>query len=248
MILGNTMEQFTILCTVVPPETEEEVQQALALRARTLETLLNEKSENESISLEEWIYPIRVIEEKPTGDLWVFMLLGIVMFVVIFLGRFRTVEEERRKRRQEISDQLPMIMDQLILMINAGLILSEALERTALMEVDQQEGHELREDLRVLCQRSKEVRRPVTILLCEYAVETGCSDLVRFSTMLADHVNRGSETLIQQLKLERNYALERQWKEKEGQSRQLGIKLTGPLLLLLSVILMVTIGPVMIGV
>ena len=71
---------------------------------------------------------------------------------------------------------------------------------------------------------------------------------MRFSTLLLDHVDRGSAALIQQLKMERNYAMETQWKEKEGRCRQMEVQLSGPLLLLLSVILLITIGPVMVGV
>ena len=165
---------------------------------------------------------------------------------LVIVGRFSKVEKEREQRKRELALEVPVLMDQLIMMMNAGLILSEALE-TAAFSAKEGDGR-LFTDLGVLCRRADESKRSVMTLLGEYAVETGCSELVRFSTMLLDHMDRGSLSLIQQLKVERNYARDTQWKRKEERCRTMEIQLSGPLAILLSTILLLTIGPVMISV
>lgn len=249
MFLGTSMEQYTVQCIVVPPETQEEKQMALQLRSETLTKLLNGSDDSSYKNIEEQLNGLKLYKESDRDVYWIFSGMSAFMVVLILISRFNEVERQRETRKKDLAEEVPMLMDQLLMMMNAGLILTEALE-TAAFSAEEKDAEKvsLCSDLRFLCRRADETKRSVPVLLNEYAVETGCSELIRFSTMLLDHVDRGSSALIQQLKMERNYALETQWKQKEGKCRQMEVQLTGPLLLLLSVILLLTIGPVMISV
>ena len=248
MFLGSSMEQYTVQCVVVPPETQEEKQMALQLRSETLTKLLGDSADSSYENIEEQLVGLKLYKESDRDVYWIFSGMSISMMLLILISRFSEVERQREQRKRDLAEEVPMLMDQLLMMMNAGLILTEALEMAAFSAEEDEEKVSLCSDLRFLCRRADETKRSVPILLSEYAVETGCSELIRFSTMLLDHVDRGSSALIQQLKMERNYALETQWKQKEGKCRQMEVQLTGPLLLLLSVILLLTIGPVMISV
>ena len=245
MIYGGSVEQYTLQCRVVPPETPDEISQALQLRSEVMEDTLGQIRSGDDEALERILEGVELLTPPEKNQsrtiLWMMMGLGIV----VIGGRYSRVDQEREEKKRRLSEELPMVMDQLVLMMNAGLILTEAMELVSISE--QETEGSLYRDLRFLCQRADEVRRPVTMLLCEYAVETGCSELVRFSTLLSDHVDRGSAALIQQLKMERNFAMESQWKWREERYRKMEVKLSGPLFLILGVILMITMSPVMIG-
>ena len=251
MLLGTTVESYTIPCIVVPPVTKEDAAQALQLREETLKTTLKriEEGNASAFDLEKTLEGIELTAADGFHELWVLLSLSVFLWIVLFAGRFAEVEQQREQKKKALAEEVPMLMEQLILMMNAGLILTEALEMAALSAVQfRKEEASLCSDICFLCRWAEETKRPLPALLCEYAVETGCPELVRFSTLLLDHVDRGSAALIQQLKMERNYAMETQWKEKEARCRQMEVQLSGPLLLLLSVILLITIGPVMVGV
>ncbi len=249
MLLRNSVSRFSLGVTVVPPRTEAEKAQALQLRAANVESgLWDMEGENgvlETSAGEE----VKIVEKPLRSDrVWIAAASAAVLTALCFWGKFQEVDGKIQNRRKALADQLPLLMEQLILMMNAGLILSEALQMAAkaFPKTEKKKGEEgqLFRDIHVLCQRAAETRRPLTTLLCDYAVETGVAELIRFSTMLADHVNRGSASLVQQLKTERNYALERQWKQKESRCREMEVRLAGPLFLLLTVILILAIGPV----
>lgn len=245
LLAGTAMEQYTLQCTVIPPCTSEDAEQALMLRETTLKSQWNGESEG----LEGALTGIGILVPEDLDVQRSLFGISCLILLLLLVGRFSEVEKQREQKRKAFVEEVPMLMDQLILMMNAGLILSEALEMTALTAEGRDEGTDsLFSDLHFLCKRAEESKRPVTVLLHEYATETGCTELVRFSTMLLDHVDRGSASLIQQLKMERSYAMETQWKQREGKCREMEVRLSGPLLLLLSVILLITIGPVMIGV
>jgi len=248
MLLGNSVSRFSLCATVIPPRTEEEKIQALRLRADYVKASLSKMSEEEVLA-EERREGIRIGEKSRSGGLGIAVLAVIVLTALSFFGRFQEAERRAANRRRSLEEKLPLLMEQLILMMNAGLILSEALRTAAeaFPETEQGEEGQLFRDIRMLCQRAEQTRRPVTALLCDYAVETGVPELVRFSTMLADHVSRGSASLVRQLKTERGYAMERQWKQKEGRCREMEVRLAGPLFLLLAVILILATGPVWIG-
>ena len=246
MFLGSSMEQYQLQCIVVPPKTTKDAEQALQLRSEVMLSEIEKSPDERTEILQESLKEITVSEQGNRETWWMlFGMTGMVMILVI-VGRFSKVEKEREQRKRELALEVPVLMDQLIMMMNAGLILSEALE-TAAFSAKEGDGR-LFTDLGVLCRRADESKRSVMTLLGEYAVETGCSELVRFSTMLLDHIDRGSLSLIQQLKVERNYARDTQWKRKEERCRTMEIQLSGPLAILLSTILLLTIGPVMISV
>ena len=250
MMLNDSVSRFSVTGRVVPPETEEEAAQALRLRAETMKAGLEQRTLGGDETVEgEW-NGVKVTDAPRKRNLWVAAVWTFTLFLLVFSGKYHQVEKQAERRKSEKEEQLPLLMEQLILMMNAGLILSEALQLASEegpAEASGEEGGSLFCDIRSLCQRALETRRPVTALLCEYAVDSGSAELVRFSTMLADHMHRGSNSLVHQLKTERNYAVERQWKRKEGKCREMEVRLIGPQCLLLAVILVLATGPVWIG-
>ncbi|MBO4992530.1 MAG: hypothetical protein J6E42_10290, partial [Firmicutes bacterium] len=250
MLINDNVSRFSVTGRIVPPETEEEIAQALRLRTETMRTGLEQSKPGGDGTVEgEW-NGVKVTDAPRKQNLWVVAVWTFTLFLLVFSGKYHQVEKQVERRKREIEEQLPLLMEQLILMMNAGLILSEALQLASEEEREEAsdgESGSLFRDIRNLCQRALETRRPVTALLCEYAVDSGSAELVRFSTMLVDHMHRGSDSLVHQLKTERNYAVERQWKQKEGKCREMEVRLIGPQCILLAVILVLATGPVWIG-
>lgn len=246
---GEQQSSLSFNCIVVPPQTEEEAQQALKLLAQTLEaSLKQEENGMQEIhkAMEEGV-SVSAYEAK-TSDTALALLAAAAAFAAAFSGRFRVVSREEKEARKQILQQLPVFMDQVILMMNAGLILSEALPMAAAaFQSDAQDEGRLFRDVRLLCAKAEETCQPPAALFCSYAAQTGIGELLRFAAMLSDHIDRGSASLLQQLNMERSYMIESQWKQKEARCRELEVKLAGPLFLLLSVLLMLSAGPVLAG-
>ena len=171
---------------------------------------------------------------------------GLVLLMVVSAMREdRSVNEERKA----IMRGLPRFCNQLFLMMNAGLILSDAFD-TITGTYTERSGSGLspfERDLAVLREETLGHRVSTSQVIEEYAVRRDVKELIRIAAILTENEKRGSD-VIESLARESRYL----WDERKITAREYGksidTKMSYPLGLLLILLIVITMAPAMLNI
>lgn len=183
--------------------------------------------------------------------LFLFFLLSLA---IVYTTRYRQIDRELKESRESIYKDLPDFIHKLVLLLNAGLVMSTAL----LKIVEDYEGQcqsddRMRlkrgrsyfyEELSEIKKRVYETKTPILYELKEFAQRTGIRELIRIVTIISDNVHKGN-TLAEKLEAEGELLWISRKKQAEEKGRVAETKLTFPLMLLLIILIMITISPAM---
>lgn len=132
--------------------------------------------------------------------------------------------------------------NELVLLLNAGLVLSRAFETTVEMTTGEKDTDYFRSNIRGIYNSMKNTNAPMHAELNTFARESGVSELMRVSNIISDNINKGAELNV---KLERES--ESLWLARklhaEEQGRLAETKMTIPLSIFLSVLILITVAP-----
>jgi tight adherence protein C len=176
--------------------------------------------------------------------------LFLFCYLVIFLKRYDGLERELKAGKDAIISDFPDFIDKLVLLLNAGLVTDTALQKIAW---DYQRFRDLKnvkplyEGLLEMQKRILETNAPLSLELREFAQKSGVRELTRFATIVEDNLNKGS-TLTEKLEGEGALLWLSKKKRAEEKGRLAETKLIFPLMLLLLVLILITTGPVMLGI
>ena len=99
--------------------------------------------------------------------------------------------------RKEIMKGLPRFCNQLFLMMNAGMILSDAFEQicSSYMEYGKENMSVFESELTELCEDNSDHRVSTATLISEYASRYNVKELIRIATILSENEKRGSDVI-----------------------------------------------------
>ena len=180
--------------------------------------------------------------------------IGLLVFVIRSSGEKDAVMET--SRRQSILRGLPRFCNQLFLMMNAGMILSDAFERITsayAMRNDAEEedgkqdaGKYFERELAALNMKNRDRRESTAGMLNEFAVKNDVKEMIRIATILNENEKRGSD-VIESLSRESRYL----WDERKIVARESGkmidTKMSYPLGILLVLLIVITMAPAMLS-
>ena len=215
--------------------------------------LKDEYSEDESVKLPSSLSdgtPVRWTarkQEDRTGIAFIpFMYIAFVI-AVIKSGLDKRSDGEATARR-EIMKGLPRFCNQLFLMMNAGMILSDAVERIC----DSYRGYGeenmsvFERELSELIAENDGHRISTATLINEYASRHNVKELVRIATILTENERRGSD-VIESLSRESSYL----WDDRKIVARESGrmidMKMSWPLGMLLILLIVITMAPALLS-
>ena len=236
-------------------ETDGEAEMDMALDAAINEI---EYSKSKTIRLPGELSDGSKVSWKAVGkrDYTVFFLIpliyaGLIAFVIRApKDRLKT---ETEKRKQSILKGLPRFCNQLFLMMNAGLILSDAFEKITdsyalrLCDDDVETTNDYFESELVRIRRDDPGHRSSTAsLIHEFAVKNDVKEMIRIATILTENEKRGSD-VIESLSRESRYL----WDERKVIAREKGkmidSKMSYPLGILLILLIVITMAPAMLA-
>ena len=175
-----------------------------------------------------------------------FMYIALVL-AVIKAGVDKHSDGEAEARR-EIMRGLPRFCNQLFLMMNAGMILSDAVER--ICESYKSYGEDnmsvFERELTELISENDGHRISTATLINEYASRHNVKELVRIATILTENERRGSD-VIESLSRESSYL----WDDRKIVARESGrmidMKMSWPLGMLLILLIVITMAPALLS-
>lgn len=187
-------------------------------------------------------------KEDPVLLFIVFALAGLI----VYFKRYDQINKEIKELEESITRDLPEFMNKLVLLLNAGLVVSSAFKKIA---EDHEAAHRGESTLqrsgpkRVLydeiCIIQKKVNQTNISLikeLQEFSQRSGVRGLVRMTAVISDNWNKGS-VLAEKLEGESNFLWISRKKGAEEKGKLAEAKLIFPLMILLIVLIMVTIAP-----
>ena len=216
----------------------------------TLEELLNDvlddlrHSRNKNISLPTSLTDGTSIEWEKGGSMS-FLLFLLLPAVLLFALYGDSINRERREVKQEADDilrELPGFCSQLQLMLDCGLIMSDAFGRIA--EGYRQAGRNscFRRIIIDAWERSQGGRESIVTILHDEAAGRNIRAFSRIVSMLTENQYRGID-LRSKLKSEGEFLWEQRKKIAEEKGKLAETKMTLPLAVLLAVLILITAAP-----
>lgn len=184
------------------------------------------------------------VEEKSDSNCMAIMAVTVLTAFCIYKKRFSVLEQQRRLQHESVLRQLPEFVNRLVLLLNAGLVLTSAFERSVEESfAEDNKGYDyfygkLRE-IYVLCSTTN---ASMHVEFRKMAKESGIRELMRVSNIISDNIRKGVE-LTGKLQAESELLWISRKKSCEEKGRLAETKLTLPLMIFLMVLIIITVAP-----
>lgn len=181
--------------------------------------------------------------ETKTNTAPIAFMVMITCFI-LYRNRLSPIKKAHKKKRDSITRQLPEFVNRLVLLLNAGLVLSAAFERSVEESLNSDEAEEdyFYGKLREIYLHMKETNSPLNQEFRAFAKESGDNGLMRISNILSDNISKGV-ALTEKLQCESEVLWVNRKRDCEERGRLSETKLTLPLTIFLLVLIILTVSP-----
>jgi hypothetical protein len=168
-----------------------------------------------------------------------------VMAFLVYRNRYRGMDKAVAEMRQGIRRDFPDFLAKLLLLLNAGLVVTAAVEKIAADYKEHRRPGDEKVFFEELLGMEYRIKGANTSLAAEFAglaVRSGQREVMRFSAILADNIDKGS-ALADKLMQEEGMLRMMRKKRAEERGRLAETKLTFPMALQLGAIIIITVAP-----
>lgn len=190
-----------------------------------------------------WFY-----RNKPKSSLYGIFIMYIFVIAILILDAVNKRNGENKKLRNDIMRGLPRFTNQMMLMMNSGIILSDALKIICRSyEIIPEKKRSFFEKALIKAnETNNDSRLSTAMLMNEFASKYGVKELMRISSILSENEKRGSD-IINKLFEESHFL----WEERKIMAKEKGkmidTKMAWPLGLLLILLIIITMAPALIA-
>ena len=183
-------------------------------------------------------------EQQSSRNTVPILAVCILVMAALYKSRFRELEKKKQRERESVIRQLPEFVNRLVLLLNAGLVLSAAFERS----VEESMGlSDTKKDyfygrLHEIYIHVKDSNGSMHRELREFAKTSGIKEMIRVANIISDNVSKGTG-LTEKLQAESEILWMNRKKTCEEGGRLAETKLTLPLVIFLLVLIVITIAP-----
>ena len=229
------------------PAAAEKTEDKIPVDYRALADTVSENPAKNEILLPEYTDDGRPVEWIYTKDCtWLVIMAAIAaVFIAIYRSRFEKIEKEEKNAQTSILLELPSFINKNILLLNGGLVLTDAFERIVTEhQKNGEDGNYFYERLNEIYINSKETNIPVETQLSDFARNSGIREFIRVAAVISDNICKGT-ALTESLESESAYLWFSRKKKAEELGRLAETKMTFPLVILLVILIVITIAPAM---
>ena len=185
--------------------------------------------------------------ERSAGPVIVIIPLMYVSLVILMAANSLKEDRTAAEERGSIMRGLPRFCNQLYLMMNAGLILSDAFDTISEGCSMNKSAGLFERDIAELREATDGHRISTAQVINEYAVKHDVKELIRIAAILTENEKRGSD-VVESLERESRYL----WEARKTVARECGksidTKMSYPLGLLLIVLIVITMAPALMNI
>lgn len=182
------------------------------------------------------------------GGKW--LVLMAIMAMIILWEQDQEYRQRMKERQQEIQREYPEFINELVILIGAGLSLQAAWKRIGEDYQKQRENGGRRNPLyEEIYRESREMTGGVSMreILEQFTTRIRMKEARRFAVLMSQNLKRGDAFLVTRLKELNQEAWEVRKKQVREKSEEVDTKLLIPLMLMLVVILIIVLAPAMIS-
>ncbi len=179
------------------------------------------------------------------------LVLFLFAVLIVYFKRYDQINKEIKEAEDSIIKDLPEFINKLVLLLNAGLVVSAAFSKIT-MDYEafyhtekpgkQRKRRFLYEELLEIQKRVNQSNTSLIKELKEFSQRCGVREMVRLAVVISENWNKGS-MLAEKLEGEGELLWISRKKRAEEQGKLAETKLTFPLMILLLVLIMVTVAP-----
>lgn len=176
-----------------------------------------------------------------------YLIMALAAGAFVYKMRFYEIEKEEKNAVESIVRELPEFINKLILLLNAGVVLNTAFLKAVddRMKRGRESGY-FYTQLEQICRSVQQANGALHQELRRFAKRSGVKELMRISNIISDNVSKGAD-LAEKLKKENDLLWFARKQQSEEKGRLAETKLTLPLVILLSVLILITIAPALMG-
>lgn len=185
----------------------------------------------------------KVVKEHRTNTLPIALMM-VIISVLLYRERFASIRKKEAEDKNNVIRQLPGFINRLVLLLNAGLVLTSAFEKAVeeSISTDRGENDYFYRNIKGIYISMKTANGSMHKELRHFARKSGVQELMRISNIISDNINKGAE-LSDKLRSEGELL----WMERKKRCEEMGrlaeTKLTLPLMLFLLVLIIITVTP-----
>jgi hypothetical protein len=247
IMLGEATDSLDIAVVTGDPGAAHDYARDLDGSVDRLVSAISESDEGRTVTLPESTDTgITIGWSKPRekGALAAFFVLPVIALFV-YRGRYRGMDKAVAEMREGIKRDFPDFLAKLLLLLNAGLVVTAAVEKIADDYNERRRPGEEKVFFEELLGMEDRIRGANTSLTAEFAglaARSGQREVMRFSAILADNIDKGS-ALADKLMQEEGMLRAMRKKRAEEKGRLAETKLTFPMALQLGAIIIITVAP-----
>lgn len=187
------------------------------------------------------------VEDDTNSNIIIILIMVVVVSGMLYKERFSSIRKIEESNRLSVNRQLPGFINRLVLLLNAGMVLSSAFEKAVEESyTDKTIDDYFYRNIRGIYSSMKKANGSMNKGLKEFARRSGVRELMRISNIIDDNISKGTE-LTEKLRGESEIL----WMVRKKRCEELGrlteTKLTLPLMLFLIVLIIITISPALLG-
>ena len=177
------------------------------------------------------------------------LAVGYFLLIPVLLqnGRYERKKAEAATRNEILAD-LPRFTNQLLLMMNAGLILKDALEHIAgcYERKGERDLSLLEREVCAMVKKDGWEKQSAATHFTELARKYSVKELMRLATILRENERKGIN-IIEPLERESEYLFEHRKLMGKEQGKRIDLKMSYPLACLLFLLIVITMAPTMLS-
>ncbi len=231
--------------------TAKEKKQALELELNQILTDI-ESSDEKRISFPNKLSDgTEIIWQKGTcGHNEQVIIFGVYIFLItsVLYGKFAPKKKSNSRNREELLKGLPRFVNQLVMMLHAGVILSDSFDRIcqSYQLVPEESRSYFENEMTKLYLSNQNHQVSTAKVLNNYAGMNNAKEMLRISTILLENERRGSD-VVESLSRESRFLWEERKIIAEEKGKAIDTKMAGPLGLLLILLIVITMAPAMLA-
>ena len=184
---------------------------------------------------------------RSAGPVTVIIPLMYLILVAVMAASSLKGDSTAAEERRSVMRGLPRFCNQLYLMMNAGLILSDAFDTISAGYEKNTSCSSFERDLAGLREATDGHRISTARVISEYAVKCDVKEMIRIAAILTENEKRGSD-VTESLERESRYL----WDERKTVARECGksidTRMSYPLGLLLVMLIVITMAPALMNI
>lgn len=228
---------------VVPFEDHASNKEYMQKKLEDLLDIMNSQEKSNILKLPSKIDNIEVQWLKPNHQSPFKMIwLMLISVVLLMTTKYNKLNRQIKLKKTNIERDFPDFINKLVLLLNAGLIVQNALEVIAEDYKKYGKNQPLYDELSIVLRSVKESRTSLTEELRSFAKRCQIKEMMRFASIVSENINMGS-ALSEKLQVEARQTWDNRKRKAEVLGRLAETKLTFPLVILLIVLIVIIMAP-----